>query len=92
MRLALPKGIVLAALLGSSLAGVAILGQPAPPLALTDITNTAGITFAHHNGATGKYRYPELFGGGNANHGSSSRRASSSGSTCPCAAKAPPAS
>jgi hypothetical protein len=38
--------------------------QLRPQVAFMDITERAGITFVHHNGAAGKKWYPELFGGG----------------------------
>jgi hypothetical protein len=38
--------------------------QTQPPIVFTDVTDRAGITFAHHNGAAGNKWYPELFGGG----------------------------
>lgn len=38
--------------------------QPRPPITFTDVTNRAGLTFVHHNGAAGQKFYPELFGGG----------------------------
>jgi hypothetical protein len=40
------------------------VGQSAPPLTFVDVTEAAGLRFTHHNGATGEFRYPELFGGG----------------------------
>ena len=38
--------------------------QTQPPIVFTDVTDRAGITFVHHNGAAGNKWYPELFGGG----------------------------
>ena len=38
--------------------------QAPQPVTFTDVTGRAGITFKHHNGATGDKWYPELFGGG----------------------------
>ena len=35
-----------------------------PPVTFTDVTDQAGITFVHHNGAVGDKWYPEIFGGG----------------------------
>ncbi len=35
-----------------------------PPVVFTDASEPAGIRFVHRNGATGRYWYPELFGGG----------------------------
>ena len=35
-----------------------------PPVTFTDVTEQAGITFVHHNGAVGDKWYPEIFGGG----------------------------
>ena len=35
-----------------------------PPVTFTDVTEQAGITFVHHNGAAGDKWYPEIFGGG----------------------------
>jgi enediyne biosynthesis protein E4 len=49
---------------GCCLALAILSGQPLPPITFVDITERAGITFAHHNGAAGGKRYPELFGGG----------------------------
>lgn len=51
------------ALLG---AAVAALGatQLQPQVVFTDVTERAGVTFAHHNGASANKWYPELFGGG----------------------------
>src|SRR5688500_5867757 len=46
------------------LAGAGAAAQSPRPIVLTDVTEPAGIRFVHHNGATGKYWYPELFGGG----------------------------
>jgi enediyne biosynthesis protein E4 len=38
--------------------------EPVPQITFTDITARAGITFVQHNGASGHFWYPELFGGG----------------------------
>src|SRR5215831_5076512 len=38
--------------------------ESAPAITFADVTQTAGINFTQHNGATGNYWYPELFGGG----------------------------
>ena len=38
--------------------------QLQPQLVFTDVTDRAGITFRHNNGAVGDKWYPELFGGG----------------------------
>jgi enediyne biosynthesis protein E4 len=38
--------------------------QPRPPLTFTDATEASGISVVHENGASGRYFYPELFGGG----------------------------
>jgi hypothetical protein len=46
------------------LAVVAIGAQSQPQIVFTDVTERAGITFVHHNGAAGNKWYPELFGGG----------------------------
>src|SRR5262245_20516145 len=47
------------------LAGISAAAQQAPPSpAFVDATEPAGIHFRHGNGATGRYQYPELFGGG----------------------------
>ncbi len=52
----------------SAPAALAVLmaGQVSLPTAVTftDRTREAGITFAHHSGATGRFWYPELFGSG----------------------------
>jgi enediyne biosynthesis protein E4 len=56
--------IACAALLG--LSGLAPLAQQSPPLRLTDITTSAGITFTHINGAFGKKYLPETLGSGSA--------------------------
>ena len=55
-----------AAGLALTLAATQALGQePAhAPVVLTDVTERAGITFVHHNGAVGDKWYPEIFGGG----------------------------
>ena len=51
--------------LSVSLAAATVLAaQTQPPIAFVDVTERAGITFVHHNGAAGDKRYPELFGGG----------------------------
>ena len=41
--------------------GASAAGQP---FTFTDVTTRAGISFAHENGASGTFWYPELFGGG----------------------------
>jgi len=41
-----------------------VAGQSPQPIAFADVTERAGITFVHRNGAAGEKRYPELFGGG----------------------------
>ena len=38
--------------------------DPARPVVFTDVTESAGIAFTHHNGAVGDKWYPEIFGGG----------------------------
>lgn len=38
--------------------------KPIPPIAFTDVTQSAGITFVHTNGATGQKLLPETMGGG----------------------------
>jgi enediyne biosynthesis protein E4 len=38
--------------------------QSPPPPTFADATEAAGIRFRHDNGASGRYLYPELFGGG----------------------------
>ena len=50
----------------SLMAGVVSLHatQPRAPITFTDVSARAGITFVHHNGASGDMWYPELFGGG----------------------------
>jgi hypothetical protein len=50
----------------SLVAAVAALraAEPPPPITFTDITERAGVTFVHQNGAGGSMWYPELFGGG----------------------------
>jgi hypothetical protein len=45
------------------LGAVAAAQVPVRPT-FADMTAAAGIRFVHHNGATGRYLYPELFGGG----------------------------
>ena len=35
-----------------------------PPVTFTDVSEQAGITFVHYNGAVGDKWYPEIFGGG----------------------------
>jgi hypothetical protein len=35
-----------------------------PPVVFTEVTEQAGITFVHENGAVGDKWYPEIFGGG----------------------------
>jgi len=45
-------------------AAAVLAAQTQPPIAFVDVTERAGITFVHHNGAAGDKRYPELFGGG----------------------------
>ena len=42
----------------------ALVGAIAPTLPFTDITASAGIDFAHHNGAYGERLLPETMGGG----------------------------
>ena len=47
------------------LAGFSAAAQQLPPSpTFVDATGTAGIRFRHENGASGRYLYPELFGGG----------------------------
>ena len=46
------------------LAAVALGAAQLPQIAFTDITERAGITFVHNNGASENKWYPELFGGG----------------------------
>lgn len=38
--------------------------QARPAITFADVTERAGIRFVHHNGAAGRFFYPELFGGG----------------------------
>jgi enediyne biosynthesis protein E4 len=40
------------------------VSQELPKLAMADITDAAGITFVHHNGAAGEKLLPETMGGG----------------------------
>ena len=54
----------LAILQGTAVALAALAAQSQPPIVFTDVADRAGIGFVHHNGAVGKYWYPELFGGG----------------------------
>ncbi len=59
------RRVAIAACLAAPLAVVALgATQPRTPIAFTDVTAQAGITFVHHNGAAGNKWYPELFGGG----------------------------
>jgi hypothetical protein len=44
--------------------GAAATAQTPPRPTFADVTAPAGIRFVHDNGATGRYLYPELFGGG----------------------------
>ena len=44
--------------------GALAAAQSPAPIVFTDVAQRAGIGFVHHNGATGSYWYPELFGGG----------------------------
>ena len=52
------------ALRAAGLAVVALGAQSQPQIVFTDVTDSAGIRFVHHNGAAGNKWYPELFGGG----------------------------
>lgn len=51
---------------GLALVALGVLGatQSPAPIVFADITEGAGISFVHHNGAAGNNWYPELFGGG----------------------------
>jgi hypothetical protein len=58
-------GALMATLPVASVAVFALATSQLPALVVfSDVTRRAGITFVHHNGASGQKWYPELFGGG----------------------------
>ena len=57
-------GVASAAVLALGILLAPHIGAQAPPVIFVDVTERAGISFRHHNGAAGDKCYPELFGGG----------------------------
>ena len=52
--------------LTAAVAAASLAAQTRAPLQLADVTRQAGITFVHHNGATGRKYLPETMGSGSA--------------------------